>query len=91
MTGQDLEELFTQAAGRPIAYARFSPEVLAANPFLAKLTALLDAGRLAGHADLVALRAINPGMQTLRSWLAGTGRQAFEQALGTSGAWAYNE
>ncbi|MFC7555246.1 NmrA family NAD(P)-binding protein [Pseudoroseomonas wenyumeiae] len=38
VTGRDLENLFTQAAGRPIPYSRFSSDMLAANPFLAKLT-----------------------------------------------------
>ena len=89
VTGRDLEALFTQAAGRPITYARFPDEVLTANPFLGKLTALLDEGPLAGHADLDALRRINPEMQTFRSWLMGSGRQDFEQALGTAGSWAY--
>ncbi len=89
VTGRDLEALFTQAAGRPIAYARFPDEVLTANAFLGKLTALLDEGPLAGHADLDALRAINPEMQSFRSWLAGSGRKTFEQALGTAGAWEY--
>lgn len=89
-TGRDLEVAFSEAAGRPIAYARFSQETLAGNPFLGKLTALLDAGPLAGHADLDALRKINPQMLTLRSWLAGSGRGAFQKALGTAGDWAYN-
>lgn len=88
-TGRDLEAAFSEAAGRPIAYARFSDEALVANPFLGKLTALLDAGPLAGHADLDALRKINPQMRSLKVWLAGGGRAAFAQALGTAGAWAY--
>ncbi|MBO9707311.1 MAG: NmrA/HSCARG family protein [Caulobacter sp.] len=89
VTGRDLEALFTEAAGRQIAYERFSDEVLTANPFLAKLTALLDTGRLAGRADLDALRKINPDMLSFREWLAGSGREAFERALGTGEAWAY--
>lgn len=91
VTGRDLEALLTEAAGRPITYARFSDEVLTANPFLGKLTALLDEGLLAGHADLGALREINPEMQSFRSWLAGSGRKAFEQALGTAGGWEYSQ
>ncbi|MEQ5844292.1 MULTISPECIES: NmrA/HSCARG family protein [Paraburkholderia] len=87
VTGRDLEALFTEAAGRPITYARFSDEVLEANPFLRKLTELLDEGRLAGKADLGALREINPDLQSLRSWLAGSGREAFREALGTASAW----
>ncbi|MER8828503.1 NmrA/HSCARG family protein [Mesorhizobium sp. M0938] len=89
VTGRDLEALFTEAAGRPIAYSRFSDEVLAANPFLRKLTGLLDEGRLAGKADLDALRELNPDLQSFRSWLAGSGRKAFREALGKAGAWDY--
>jgi uncharacterized protein YbjT (DUF2867 family) len=89
VTGYDLEAMFTQAAGRSIPYARFSEDILAANPFLRKLTALVDAGRLTGKADIAALRDINPEMQSFQSWLTGSGRQAFFQALGTPGEWAY--
>ena len=91
VTGRDLEAAFTEAAGHPIGYARFPDELLAANPFLGKLTALLDEGHLAGHADLDALRGINPEMRSFRSWLAGSGRTAFQQALGTPGRWAYDQ
>ncbi|MDO9608556.1 MAG: NmrA/HSCARG family protein [Brevundimonas sp.] len=91
VTGADLEAGFTEAAGSPIAYSRFSDAVLAANPFLAGLTALVDAGPLAGNADLDALREINPEMQIFHSWLAGSGRNAFEQALSAAGAWDYNK
>lgn len=90
VTGHDLETIFTEAAGRPVPYARFPDELLAANPFLGRLTALLDEGPLAGHADLAALREINPEMQSFRSWLLGSGRKAFQQALRTSGSWAYD-
>lgn len=91
VTGQDLENLFTEAAGHPIQYSRFSDDVLAANPFLQKLTELVDSGVLSGSADLNICRSVNPAMQSLRSWLAGNGRQGFVQALGTGGAWAYNQ
>ena len=90
LTGSDLQRLFSEAAGRPIGYVRFPEEVLAANPFLGKLTALLDEGPLAGHADLASLREINPEMRSFRSWLHTTGRHPFEQALGTAANWEYN-
>lgn len=90
LTGSELGEAFSDAAGRAITYQRYSEDVLATNPFLAKLAALLDDGRLAGQADLSALRAINPELRSFRSWLMGDARQAFERALGTSGSWAYN-
>jgi uncharacterized protein YbjT (DUF2867 family) len=89
ITGAQIGQAFSRAAGRSIAYARFPDELLASNPFLGGLTALLDAGPLAGHADLHALRAINPEMQSFDTWLAGSGRDAFQQALRASGAWDY--
>ncbi len=52
VTGLQLQELFSAAAGRLITYSRFSDDVLTANPFLQKLTALADDGRLVGHASL---------------------------------------
>lgn len=91
VTGAQLEAAFTGAAGYPIHYARFPDEVLEANGFLKKLTALVDDGRLAGNADLDALRAIVPDLQTFTGWLAGPGKAAFRQALGTSGEWAYKQ
>ena len=89
-TGRQLETLFTEMAGRRITYARLTDDVLAANPFLRKLTDLFDQGRLSGKADLDALRLINPAMQSVPSWLAGSGRRAFDAALGAAGTWAYN-
>ncbi|MDM9627110.1 NmrA/HSCARG family protein [Rhizobium sp. S152] len=90
VTGRDLQAFFSEAAGRPIPYARFPDEVLAENPFLDKLTQLVDDGRLAGHADLDALRQINPEQQSLKSWLSGPGKDAFERALGVGGTWEFN-
>ena len=90
VTGAQIGAAFSKAAGRPIAYSRFPDELLGANPFLGGLTALLDAGPLAGHADLEALRRLNPEIQSFESWLAGSGRDAFQRALGTSGAWTYD-
>lgn len=90
VSGQELAHLLSQAAGRPISYSRFSDDVLAASPFLAKLTALYDEGALSGDADLRALRAINPNMQSVRKWLAGAGRDPLARALGTAGSWDYD-
>ncbi|MFE0018119.1 NmrA/HSCARG family protein [Mesorhizobium sp. NPDC059054] len=82
VTGSELEAILTQAAGRPITYARFPEEVLAANPDLGHMAASLDAGPLADHVDLNAMRAINPEIRSFRSWLSGSGREAFEETLG---------
>ncbi|PJG77023.1 NmrA family protein, partial [Klebsiella pneumoniae] len=82
--------LFSAAAGRPIPYSRFSDEVLAASPFLHKLTGLVDDGRLAGHADLDALRQLHPQLHTFAGWLAGPGRPAFKRALTSGARWAFD-
>jgi hypothetical protein len=72
-----------------VTYARFADDVLPSNPFLAKLIELFDSGRIKGRADLETLREINPDLLSFRSWLAGSGRKAFTQALGASGRWDY--
>ncbi len=89
VTGRELEAAFSEVAGRPIRYQRFPDEVLAANPFLAKLTALVDAGRLNGKADLAALRDLVSNLRRFPDWLATAGREPFEAALNAGGAWAY--
>jgi uncharacterized protein YbjT (DUF2867 family) len=91
VTGRDLATLFTEAAGRTITYARFSDDVLAANPFLGKLTDMLDRAQPADEAELLELRRINPEMQSMRTWLASDGQEALRIALGAGGAWAYNQ
>jgi uncharacterized protein YbjT (DUF2867 family) len=91
ITGRDLATLFTEAAGRTIEYARFPDEVLAANPFLGKLTDMLERAQPADDAELLALRRINPEMQSMRTWLAVDGQEAFRTALGTAGTWAYDQ
>ncbi|QHM70044.1 NmrA/HSCARG family protein [Mixta intestinalis] len=91
VTGLQLQAFFTAAAGRPVTYSRFSDDVLSTNPFLQKLTAMVDDGRLVGHADLAAMRQMNPQLQSFESWLAGSGREAFERAMATTASWAFNQ
>lgn len=81
ITGDDLERAFTQAAGRPIRYQRFSDELLAQNAFLRELTALVDSGVVAGVADIAALEAQFGPMLLLDDWLEGEGRPLFTNAL----------
>lgn len=81
VTGSDLQEIFSEAIGRPITYTRFSPETLAANPSFAAMSASLEDGPLANHADLEGLRRINPGMLSFRSWLKGPGRAILGAAI----------
>lgn len=85
VTGRKLEIAFTEAAGRPITYERFPDDVLAANTDLAHMAKSLEDGPLSERVDLDAMREINPELLSLRSWLAGIGRKALEEALGTTG------
>jgi uncharacterized protein YbjT (DUF2867 family) len=81
VTGTKMASDFSEAAGRQIAYARFTDEVFAANPDLGQMAASLENGPLSRHADLEALRKINPDMLSLRGWLAHPGRALLEEAL----------
>ncbi|MGK9054961.1 NmrA/HSCARG family protein [Neorhizobium petrolearium] len=85
VTGKDLERAFTKAAGRPIAYKRFSEELLANNAFLNRLAELLDSGLLAGRADLSALDKVFGHLTSLEEWLGGAGKPLFEAALNREG------
>ncbi len=82
VTGTDLAKAFSRAAGRPIAYARFPAEVLAAKPDLAHMSRSIDAGPLADHVDLALMRELDPDLLPFPVWLAGPGRAAFEKSLG---------
>lgn len=82
VTGRDLETAFSEVAGRPITYARFPDEVLAANVDLAQMASSLEDGPLAEHVDLNVMRELNPELLSFRSWLAGIGREALDTALG---------
>jgi uncharacterized protein YbjT (DUF2867 family) len=81
VTGHELGAIFSEVAGRPIAYARFPDEVLAANADLAHMAKSLEDGPLAERVDLNAMREINPELLSFHAWLAGTGRKALDEAL----------
>lgn len=85
VTGTELAEKFSRAAGRSITYQRFTDSLLQQNAFLGGLARLVDQGRLAGHADIVALRQAFPELLTLDAWLAGAGRPALLAALHADG------
>lgn len=84
VTGHELEAALTEGAGRPISYAHFPDDVLAANADLAHMAKSLEDGPLAECVDLNAMREINPELLTFRSWLAGNGRRALDEALRTT-------
>jgi uncharacterized protein YbjT (DUF2867 family) len=81
ITGKDLQDAFSHAAGRPIRYQRFSEELLSKNDFLKRLTALVDNGVVAGIADIAALESEFGPMLRLEQWLSGPGKTLFENAL----------
>ena len=85
VTGADLAAKFSQATGRPIAYARFPDTLLAQNAFLGGRARLVYEGRLAGRADIAALRREFPGLLTMDEWLAGAGRPALLAAMQAGG------
>lgn len=81
VTGNDLAAILSEAANRPIAYARFTAAALAANPSFAQMSASIDDGPLSKHADLNLMREINPEILTFRAWLNEKGRDALQTAL----------
>jgi uncharacterized protein YbjT (DUF2867 family) len=84
LTGFDLQESLSRAAGKPITYCRFPEALLRENPFLGALAALFDNGRLSGHADIEALKSEFGNLLSFDEWLAGPGKTLFEAALRTS-------
>ena len=62
----------------------FNPERFRALHFA--LEALAENGRLAGAADLDALRAWVPGLLTFDRWLAGPGAEQLDEALRPAGS-----
>jgi uncharacterized protein YbjT (DUF2867 family) len=81
LTGADLQEQLSRAAGRTISYQRFPDDLLKGNGFLGRLASLVDDGRLAGNADIDALRREFGGLLTFEEWLAGPGKPLLEAAV----------
>ncbi len=82
VTGHDLQTAFSEVAGNPITYARFSDEVLAANADLAHMASSLESGPLAEPADLNLMRELNPELLSFRSWLASRDREVLDAVFG---------
>ncbi|WP_329382661.1 NmrA/HSCARG family protein [Streptomyces sp. NBC_01716] len=80
LTGEALAEDLTRAACRPISYSRLPTQ----DEVLAKLAALVDDGRLAGNANLDALRAEFPFLLRFDGWLAGPGASLLDETLRSS-------
>lgn len=85
VSGNEVAAEFGRASGRTVSYLRLPDAVLDADAGLRRLADLVDAGPLAGDADLTALRAEFPGLLTVRGWLAGAGRARLLAALRATG------
>ena len=70
LTGHQLAQHFSVALGRPIDYRRMNPTVLEQNDLLGRLAAAVDDGRLAGRAEIPALRRRFPFLLRFEDWLA---------------------
>ncbi|MEO3765869.1 NmrA/HSCARG family protein [Streptomyces sp. B8F3] len=81
LTGNALAEDLTRAAGRTISYSRLPTTPPAQDAVLGRLAALVDDGRLAGNANLDALRAEFPFLLRFDRWLAGPGAGLLDKAL----------
>ena len=81
VTGGELQEKLSRAAGKPISYHRFPDSLLEQDAFLGRLAALIDDGRLAGNADLAALRQDFRSLLSLDQWLSGAGKPLLAAAI----------
>lgn len=80
-TGDQLGAALSRATQRSIGYCRFPEGVLAENRVLRGAASLIDDGRLAGNADIAALRDLVPGLYTFDTWLDGPGKPLLQAAL----------
>lgn len=83
VTGEQLAASFARASGRPVTYERFPDVVLGGSSVLGGLARLVDEGPLAGAADIDALRALHPGLQSFAVWLEGPAKAPLEALLRT--------
>lgn len=86
LTGKSLQDSLSLAVGHPIAYQRFPDALLQENRFLGRLTELFDDGRLAGNADITALRDEFGSLLSFDQWLEGPGKPLLQAALLTKNA-----
>ena len=86
VAGDQLATALSRAAGQSITYERFPESVLAENVVLSGAAALIDDGRLAGDADITALRKLVPELYNFDTWLAGPGAPLLKAARGADKA-----
>ena len=81
VTGDGLQDKLSRAAGRAISYHRLPDSLLEQDAFIGGLARLVDDGRLAGNADIDALRQEFPGLLNLDQWLSGAGKPLLQAAI----------
>jgi uncharacterized protein YbjT (DUF2867 family) len=81
LTGNALAEKMGRATHTSISYAQFPPEVLEGSALLRRLVGLVNEGRLAGNADIAALRRLSPGLLTFDMWLERGGAALLQARL----------
>jgi uncharacterized protein YbjT (DUF2867 family) len=70
LTGDEIAAELSRATGTPVTYRRLGDAVgEVTDDALAAVSALVERGPLRGDADIPALRALHPGLQTYRDWL----------------------
>ncbi len=82
LTGDALARYLADAIGRPLTYRRVGADTPTSDPLLAQLMDLVDDGRLAGRADVAALRRRFPFLTTFPQWLSGPGRSSLRAVRG---------
>ena len=81
VTGHDLQEILSDAAGHLIAYRRFSDDLLESNAFLRRNANLFADGRAGANADIPAVKVEFGNLLSLKEWLAGIGKPLLQAAL----------
>lgn len=81
LTGDAIARHLAHAAGRPITYRRMPRALLEQDEVLARSVTLVDDDRLAGSADLAALRVTFPSLLRFDHWLKGPGETLLADAL----------
>ena len=81
LSGHDIAAKISRATGRHVPYVQIVADTAGGNPMIANLARAIAGGKLDGHADLVALRALHPDLLTFDRWLAAGHADAIRELL----------
>jgi hypothetical protein len=85
ISSADIETKFSAVSSKAITYARFLDDLLEKNTFLGSLAQLIDERRLAGNADIDALRQQFPGLLNLNDSLTASVKPLLKAAMSSEG------